>query len=105
MVLRSGLQHDAARLEVLEVAVLDVDVSIDSHDAGRVGIICGVTLQLAVDHLDAGSLQHRDTRHLPIGFPENTTKETHTSLFDATMEKTLLTRGTACNHGVSDFHS
>ena len=75
-VLRACLQHDPARLEVLEVAVLNVDVGVDSDDTSRVGIVRGVTLELAVDHFDAGTLKNRDARHLAIGFPENTTKET-----------------------------
>lgn len=57
---------------MLEVAILNVDVGVDSDDTSRVGIVRGVTLELAVDHFDAGTLKNRDARHLAIGFPENT---------------------------------
>lgn len=75
LVLGSRLQHDSAGFKVLEVAVLDVDVGVDSHDASRVRIVRRIALQLAVDHLDCGAFQHRDAWHLTVRFPENSTKE------------------------------
>ena len=55
-VLRHGLDHDSTRLKVLEAAVLHHDVGVDGHDARSGSVVRRVAFQLAVDHLDRGSI-------------------------------------------------
>ena len=73
-VLRSRLDHDSARFEMLEFTVFDSDVGVNADETGRARIIRRVSLQLATGHLDAGSLKYSDTWHLTIRLSEYSTK-------------------------------
>ena len=73
-VLRSRLDHDSARFEMLEFTVFDSDVGVNADETGRARIIRRVSLQLATGHLDAGSLKYSDTWNLTIRLSEYSTK-------------------------------
>ena len=77
LVLRPGLHHNAARLKMLKVAPLDGDVCIDGDDTCSCGTISGVTLELAVFHLDFGAVENGDTWDLTIGLTEDSTIDEH----------------------------
>jgi len=51
-VLRSSLNHDSARFEMLKVALFDLYIGINGDKTSRASIVGGVTLELAVIHLD-----------------------------------------------------
>ena len=60
---KSCLNHYGSRLEVLEITLFDQDVGIDSDYASSVSIICPITFELTVVHLDSCSHKHRYTRY------------------------------------------
>ena len=74
-VLRFGLEHDTSWFEVLEIAVINVHISINCNQTCRAGIISGVTLELAVDHLNWGAIKYCDARHFAISLSEDSTGE------------------------------
>ena len=61
---------------MLELALLDSDFSIDGDDACCRGIICGVALQLAVDHLDRGTVKDGDAWYFAVRLTEDATVTT-----------------------------
>ena len=73
VVLRPCLHHNSTRFEMLELALLDEDVGVHADETSRARIISRVTLELAVEHFDAGALKHRDTRHLAVRLSEYST--------------------------------
>lgn len=58
---------------MLELALLYVYVCVDTDQAGRACVVCGVALELATDHFDAGALESGDAGHLAIGLSEYST--------------------------------
>ena len=75
LVLRTGLDHNSTRFEMLKLTVLNVDVGVDADQASCACVVRGVTLKFAVDHLDAGAFKSSDTRHLAVRFSEYSTIE------------------------------
>lgn len=73
LVLRAGLNHDAATFKVLEFALLDTDLGINGDEASCRGIVRCVTLQLAVNHLNRGTIEDSNAGDLAVGFTEDTT--------------------------------
>ena len=77
LVLRPSLNHDTARLKMLKVAPLDRDVCVDGDNTCCSGAVSGVTLELAVFHLDFGAVQYGDAWDLTIGLTEDSTIDEH----------------------------
>ena len=73
-VLRTRLDHDTARLEVLQIASLYFHVCVDGDDASGASTVCGVTLQLAIFHLDFGTVEHCNARDLAVSLTEDSTR-------------------------------
>ncbi len=74
-VLRFGLKHDTPWFEMLEIAVINVHVSIDGNQTCCAGIICSITFELAIDHLNWGAIKNCDARDFTISLPEDSTGE------------------------------
>ena len=72
-ILGTGLDHDSTGFEMLELALLNVYVCVDTDQAGRACVIRCVALELATDHFDGGAFESGDAGHLAIGLSEYST--------------------------------
>ena len=73
LVLWARLDHDTARLEVLEFTRYDLKIGVNADQPCRACIVRGVSLELTADHSDAGALERRDARHLSVSLSEYST--------------------------------
>ena len=90
LVLWSRLNHDASAFEVLELALFDVNFSIDRDKTRCGGIIGCVAFQLAVYHFDRGTVEHSDARYFAIGLSEYSTIQGSVILVDTNLEVQLF---------------
>lgn len=74
-ILRTCLDHDSTGFEMLELALLNMNVGIDTDKASSARIIRSVALELASDHFDARSLESRDAGYLTIRLSEYSTMD------------------------------
>ena len=61
------MQHQPATLELLEFALFDVNIGVDSDHTGCRDLVVFVPLQLAVSHFERGTVQNSDARHFLSG--------------------------------------
>ena len=95
---------------MLKVTLLNVDVCIDGHKTGCRGIVCCIALELAVNHLDAGSIEHRDARHFTERLSEYSTRQDDSYRIRLCVgagrsDDLRLTRVKGCSCGASEYRS
>ena len=86
LILWPRLNHDTSAFEVLELALFDMNFCVDCDKTRCGGIIGCVAFQLAVDHLDRGTVEHSDARYFAIGLSEYSTIQGSVILVDTNLE-------------------
>ena len=67
---------------MLELAILDQDVCINTDETSCARIICRISLELATGHLDACLLKYGDAGYLTIRLSEYSTINSKKELFN-----------------------